>query len=387
MQAMPTAISSWRCRSKPRTASRIWRKSLRFPAWIFSFSAKTIFACPWASMKSTNSRTCILHQSSAPPRINSSPKLERTTSSSASFSSAPRASESFSIKASPSSASATTCTTSLRRQAPTLMMSRASPKLRANPGRAARLHCSKFNSASANTNAGSLVAGRPFRSIIRQSRNVPMEAQTKLTDCHVHLAALPDGQNGCYISPKMLKSPLFRFLIWKHDFDLADPATTNAKYIADLLSELRGSLHIGRAVLLAMDGAYDQQGKLDERATEFLIGNDYVLKVAKAYPDDFYAAVSINPQRRDAVEELHRCAEAGAKLVKVLPNAQQFDPGDRRFIPFYRALAQVRLPLLSHVGYEFSLIGKDQSAGDPEKLRVPLDEGVTVISAHGCSYA
>jgi len=213
-----------------------------------------------------------------------------------------------------------------------------------------------------------------------------MDAQTKLTDCHVHLAALPDGQNGCYISPKMLKSPLFRFLIWKHDFDLADPAATNAKYVADLLSELRGSLHIGRAVLLAMDGAYDQQGKLDERATEFLIGNDYVLKVAKAYPDDFYAAVSINPQRRDAVEELHRCAEAGAKLVKVLPNAQQFDPGDRRFIPFYRALAHVRLPLLSHVGYEFSLIGKDQSAGDPEKLRVPLDEGVTVISAHGCSY-
>ncbi len=34
-----------------------------------------------------------------------------------------------------------------------------------------------------------------------------------LVDCHVHLAALPDGNNGCYISPKMLKSPLFRFLL------------------------------------------------------------------------------------------------------------------------------------------------------------------------------
>ena len=30
-----------------------------------------------------------------------------------------------------------------------------------------------------------------------------------LIDCHVHLAALPDGDNGCYISPKMLRSPLF----------------------------------------------------------------------------------------------------------------------------------------------------------------------------------
>ena len=30
---------------------------------------------------------------------------------------------------------------------------------------------------------------------------------------------------------------------------------------------------------------------------------------------------------------------------------------DRRFVPFYAALARLRLPLLSHVGYEFSLIG------------------------------
>jgi hypothetical protein len=41
---------------------------------------------------------------------------------------------------------------------------------------------------------------------------------------------------------------------------------------------------------------------------------------------------------------------------------------------------------LSHVGYEFSLIGKDQSVGDPDRLRLALDEGVTVIAAHACSY-
>jgi hypothetical protein len=38
------------------------------------------------------------------------------------------------------------------------------------------------------------------------------------------------------------------------------------------------------------------------------------------------------------------------------------------------------------VGYEFSLIGKDQSVGDPNRLRVPLDEGTMVIAAHACSY-
>lgn len=72
--------------------------------------------------------------------------------------------------------------------------------------------------------------------------------------------------------------------------------------------------------------------------------------------------------------------------MKVLPNTQGFDPGNRRFIPFYRKLAQWKIPLLSHVGYEFSLIGRDQTVGDPAKLRVPLEEGVTVIAAHGCSY-
>jgi predicted TIM-barrel fold metal-dependent hydrolase len=73
-------------------------------------------------------------------------------------------------------------------------------------------------------------------------------------------------------------------------------------------------------------------------------------------------------------------------LVKVLPNAQQFDPADTRYKAFYRTLAERKLPFLSHVGYEFSLIGKDQSLGDPNRLRLALDEGATVIAAHACSY-
>lgn len=210
-------------------------------------------------------------------------------------------------------------------------------------------------------------------------------ADKSLIDCHVHLAALPDGHNGCYISPKMLRSPLFRFLLWKHRLPQNDPQRANQKYLDDLLTELRASRHVQQAVLLGMDGVYDQQGHLDWAHTDFLIGNDYVLKTAKAYPSEFLAGVSINPQRRDAVEEVHRCADAGAALVKVLPNAQQFDPANQAYKSFYRALAARQLPLLSHVGYEFSLIGKDQSVGDPIRLRIPLEEGVIVIAAHACS--
>jgi len=213
-----------------------------------------------------------------------------------------------------------------------------------------------------------------------------MTTGKSLIDCHVHLAALPDGDNGCFISPKMLKSPLFRFLFWKHGLSVDRPREANQKYLDDLLVELRASRHVQKAVLLGMDGVYDHNGLLSRAHTDFLISNDYVLKTAQAHPQELLAGVSINPQRRDAIDEVHRCADAGAVLVKVLPNAKQFDPANPKYKPFYRALAERNLPFLSHVGYEFSLIGKDQSVGDPERLRVPLDEGATVIAAHACSY-
>ena len=206
-----------------------------------------------------------------------------------------------------------------------------------------------------------------------------------LIDCHVHLAALPEDNNGCIISPKMLKSPLFRFLLWKHRLSPSNPGAANRKYIQDLLGELHASHHIDQAVLLGIDGVYTNEGRINPQATDFLISNDYVLQQAREHPDKFLAGVSINPQRIDAIEELHRCAEAGAVLVKVLPNSQQFDPGHHRYQKFYRELASLGLPLLSHVGYEFSLMGKDQSLGDSNRLRTALDEGATVIAAHACS--
>jgi len=183
----------------------------------------------------------------------------------------------------------------------------------------------------------------------------------------------------------MLRSLLFRLLAWRYGLDFSRPDAANATYINHLLNQLERSQKVGRAVLLAMDGVYDSQGRLDRDATHFLISNRSVLEAAKRYPDRFLGGVSINPQRSDAVDELERCIEAGAALVKILPNAQHFDPAEKRYEPFYRALARHRVPLLSHIGYEFSLIGKDQSAGDLRKLELALEAGVRVIGAHGCS--
>jgi hypothetical protein len=204
-------------------------------------------------------------------------------------------------------------------------------------------------------------------------------------DVHVHLAALPDAGNGCYISEKMQRRPLSRFIAWKFGIDFRKPAEANAFYIERLLREVERATLVEKAVLLALDGVYDANGNLDMTRTDFLVSNRYALEVASKHPSRFLAGASVNPQRRDALEELGRCAAGGAALVKILPNAQCFDPADSRYLPFYRALARLKLPLLSHVGYEFSLAGHDQSAGDPARLRIALEEGVTVIGAHGCS--
>ena len=213
-----------------------------------------------------------------------------------------------------------------------------------------------------------------------------MIPDSSLVDVHVHLAALPDGKNGCYISPKMLKGILFRLMLKKMGLSPADPAGTNELYIQRLIGLLKEAQHIKRAVILAMDGVYDRSGILDKEATHFMVCNEYVLQVARRFPEYLLAGASINPQRIGAVEELHRVANAGAALVKILPNSQQFDPANPAFKPFWKAMAQRDLPLLCHVGYEFSLWGKDQSVGDPGRLKSALDEGVTVIAAHGASF-
>lgn len=205
-----------------------------------------------------------------------------------------------------------------------------------------------------------------------------------MTDVHAHLAALPTRTNGCKMSRKIREGPLVRMVAWMQGLSLDDPEGSNRKYVENLERELKASKRVDKAVVLGMDGAYDDSGRLDEEKTHFLISNDAVFAACEGRPC-FLPGPSVNPLRRDAVDELERCAARGGVLIKTLANAQCFDPADERCRPFYRALARLKLPLLSHVGYEFALVGRDQSVGDPARLVPALEEGVTVIAAHGGS--
>jgi len=207
-----------------------------------------------------------------------------------------------------------------------------------------------------------------------------------VVDVHTHLAAFPEPGNGCFISDRMNNGLLFQYFFRQLGLDPKKPAESNRIYREKLAAALRASRSVRGAVVLAMDGVYDAKGVFNKEATEFLISNDYVLQTAKQFSDVMYPGVSINPQRRDAIDELDRCVAAGAVLVKNLPNAQGFNPANPAYQPYWRRMVHYQIPLLSHIGYEFSLIGRDQSVGDLDRLAAVLDEGVTVIAAHGASY-
>jgi predicted TIM-barrel fold metal-dependent hydrolase len=137
-------------------------------------------------------------------------------------------------------------------------------------------------------------------------------------------------------------------------------------------------------VALAFDAVYDTAGRTVQRDTLFYIPNDYLFEVCDRYPS-LLPGISIHPYRRDALDELERCVERGAVLVKWLPSVQGMDPANPAIVPFYEQLVAHRLPLLVHTGREHTFPALHVELEHPGRLRLPLELGVTVIAAHGAS--
>jgi hypothetical protein len=150
-------------------------------------------------------------------------------------------------------------------------------------------------------------------------------------------------------------------------------------YAAHLLDLIRSS-SFDAAVLLAHERVYDSDGTVRQDLGSMYVPNDVVLDLAATHPE-FLAGVSIHPARSDALEELDRCLERGAVLMKCLPNCQNIDCSDPRYQPFGSAWRR-RLPLSP-----LSPAAKHRSGSQrvwliPRLLRIPLECGVTVIAAH-----
>lgn len=204
-------------------------------------------------------------------------------------------------------------------------------------------------------------------------------------DIHCHAAGIGAGGSGCFLSPAMQRSWKTRFYFKAFGVTEAELQREGDGLILQRLStRLAESSRVQAAVVLALDGVVDSSGELDRERTELYIPNGYLAAQCRIH-DNLLFGASVNPLRRDALERLDMAAADGAVLLKWLPSIQDTDPADRRLIPFYRRLADLKLPLLAHTGEEESFTRADNSLADPARLRLALEHGVTVIAAHCAS--
>lgn len=200
-----------------------------------------------------------------------------------------------------------------------------------------------------------------------------------LIDFHVHLFGVGDGGSGCHVS----KNQQGHFSTWalRQLLGLGESPGLDERYVKALIEQLTAS-SIDRAVLLAQDARYDGGGLRDLEHTPFYVPNEYLFDVVERRPDLFIPCVSINPKRRDAMEELDRCAARGAKVLKIHPPIQDVDPGEERFRPFYRKCREHGILVMVHTGTEHAAEIVHHRYCDPRRLAPLLEEGCTVIAAH-----
>jgi predicted TIM-barrel fold metal-dependent hydrolase len=183
----------------------------------------------------------------------------------------------------------------------------------------------------------------------------------------------------------VLKSFPFRFMQWRlgvrHRDGIDAVEETERKLLAKLFQGLDRTPELDAAVILAFDAVYRSDGSLDSQNTHLYVRNDFVEDLARRHKKILFGA-SVHPYRKDAVQELERCINAGAVLLKWLPITQDIDPADPRCIPFYQCLAHHGLPLLSHTGGEKTLPNINTAVASPKLLEEAIRRGVTVIAAH-----
>jgi uncharacterized protein len=206
-----------------------------------------------------------------------------------------------------------------------------------------------------------------------------------IIDIHCHTAGIGAGGSGCFVSQAMQRSWKYHMFLRAFGVSVKELQQEGDSLVIRRLSEtLSGSKYVKAAVVLAMDGIINRDGELDRDRTEIHIPNNFVASETAKYSNLYFGA-SINPYRHDALRRLEKAAEDGALLMKWLPSIQHIDPADQRLIPFYSRLKELGLPLLTHTGTEESFTWANNQLADPEKLRLPLSLGVTVVAAHAAS--
>jgi uncharacterized protein len=200
-------------------------------------------------------------------------------------------------------------------------------------------------------------------------------------DVHVHLSLNGQGSLSGWSRRRWVMRPFLAAAA--HDIGLRGGfggRDFDERYLNRLVAWLEGS-SLSAAVLLAYDWVRDSSGFPQKDLSDLYVSNEAVIAVARRHPK-FLPGVSIHPARPDAFDELERCADQGAALLKLLPCVQNIDCNENRYKPFWERLAKLGLPLLAHTGGEFCVRSIRNDLKSPACLRLPLECGVSVIAAH-----
>jgi uncharacterized protein len=201
-------------------------------------------------------------------------------------------------------------------------------------------------------------------------------------DVHAHLAGVGTGGSGCWTAPRWQQRYTFVLLrAWYGITPHQMRTTVDADWAAMLAATVRAS-ELDHAVALGFDGVYGADGSLDRDRSQMIVPHSWVFEVCRRHPE-LLPGPSIHPLRRDALDVLDECIARGAVLLKWLPPVQAIDPAHPALRPFYRRMADARLPLLVHSGgSERTFAEVAPALTDLRLLRAPLEAGVPVICAH-----
>jgi predicted TIM-barrel fold metal-dependent hydrolase len=230
-------------------------------------------------------------------------------------------------------------------------------------------------------------------------------------DMHCHVVGngtdLDDVNDDVYFEPGDNHHWFARFLYGMVEKDLEDLGADRnedgkidtGEYVQLLYRLFKRTEEIDGLVLLGLDAVFSQRtGELKKRKTDLWVSNRFLAKTVDALnarlaeekkPERrkkrFFMGASVSPNRDDWEDELDWViTQSDAVLLKMIPSVMHVRMLDSRHREFFDTVAASKLPLLCHVGPEYSFpegIRKDH-LDDFRKLDLALERGVTVIAAH-----
>lgn len=142
--------------------------------------------------------------------------------------------------------------------------------------------------------------------------------------------------------------PIYYKLICDNDNELAFRSNTFGVFKQAPMSfeEIFAEMDYGgvdKAALLALDVSTESGG--------CVVSNEQIAKIVAAYPNRFFGFASVDPRRKDAVEELdYAFGDLQLLGLKLNPSKQRFYPTDEIMEPIYRLCEKYNKPIIFHSG-------------------------------------